>query len=37
MEWFWYLLAFVTGSAVTWLATVLLVRHTGDDEIGGHR
>jgi uncharacterized membrane protein ArfB len=32
MEWFWYLLAFVSGSALAWGATVLLVKHTSADE-----
>lgn len=32
MQWFGYLLAFVAGSAVAWVATVLLVRRAGEDE-----
>ena len=32
MQWFWYLLAFVLGSAVAWGATVLLVRAADEQE-----
>lgn len=32
IQWFWYLSAYVAGSAVAWAATVLLVRRTGVDE-----
>ena len=32
LEWFWYLLAFVAGSAVAWGATVLLIKPRGEDE-----
>jgi uncharacterized membrane protein ArfB len=32
MQWFWYLLAFVLGSAVAWGATLVLVKSTGEEE-----
>lgn len=32
IEWLWYLLAFVVGSALTWGITVLTVKRTSDDE-----
>ena len=32
LEWCWYLLAFVAGSAVAWAATVLLIEPRGEDE-----
>lgn len=32
MQWFWYLLAFVLGSAVAWAATVLLVKPAAEEE-----
>ncbi|BBX31814.1 hypothetical protein MMAG44476_18597 [Mycolicibacterium mageritense DSM 44476 = CIP 104973] len=32
MQWFWYLLAFVVGSAVAWGASVLTIKHTSEEE-----
>lgn len=32
VQWLWYLLAFVAGSAVAWLITVLSVRRTSREE-----
>jgi len=32
MQWFWYLLAFVLGSAAAWGATLLLVKPAGEEE-----
>ncbi len=32
LEWFWYLLAFIAGSAVAWGATVLLIKPASEDE-----
>ena len=32
IQWFWYLLAFVVGSLVAWLITVITVRRTTEDE-----
>ncbi|MGK2867026.1 MAG: channel accessory protein ArfB [Mycobacterium sp.] len=32
MEWFWYLLAFVLGSALAWGGSVLLIKHTSEAE-----
>ncbi|MCH9722124.1 MAG: hypothetical protein K0U67_08700 [Actinomycetia bacterium] len=31
-QWLWYLLAFLAGSAVAWLITVLTVPRTSRDE-----
>lgn len=32
IQWLWYLLAFVVGSAIAWGATVLTIKRTGEDE-----
>jgi uncharacterized membrane protein ArfB len=32
IEWLWYLLAFVVGSAVAWLITVISIRRTTAEE-----
>lgn len=32
IQWLWYLLAFVAGSAVAWLATMLVIRRTSREE-----
>ena len=32
IQWFWYLLAFVVGSVVAWLVTVITVRRTSEEE-----
>lgn len=31
-EWLWCLLAFVSGSVVAWVITVLTVRHTSEED-----
>lgn len=31
-QWLWYLLAFVVGSVVAWLITVLSIRRTSKEE-----
>ena len=31
-QWLWYLLAFVVGSAVAWIITVVSVSRTSEDE-----
>lgn len=31
-QWLWYLLAFLIGSAVAWLVTVLTVRRTSKEQ-----
>jgi len=32
IQWFWYSLAFVLGSLVAWLVTVITVRRTSEEE-----
>ena len=32
IQWLWYLIAFVTGSAVAWLITVMSIRRTSQKE-----
>lgn len=32
IEWFWYLLAFVVGSAAAWGITVALIPHTSEEQ-----
>ncbi|MFA5709803.1 hypothetical protein [Mycolicibacterium sp.] len=32
IQWLWYLLAFVVGSLVAWLITVVAVRRTTEEE-----
>lgn len=32
-EWLWCLLAFVSGSVVAWVITILLVRRTSEEEV----
>ncbi len=31
-QWLWYLLAFVVGSAVAWIITVVSIRRTTEEE-----
>lgn len=31
-QWLWYLLAFVVGSAVAWIITVVSVKRTSEEE-----
>lgn len=31
-QWFWYLLAFLAGSGVAWVITVLTIHRTSEDE-----
>ncbi len=31
-QWLWYLLAFVVGSAVAWIITVVSIKRTTEDE-----
>ncbi|MGV9800448.1 channel accessory protein ArfB [Mycobacterium sp. NPDC003449] len=31
IQWLWYLLAFVVGSLVAWLVSVLTVKHTSEE------
>ncbi len=32
IQWLWYLLAFVVGSAVAWVITVLSIRRTSKEQ-----
>lgn len=32
IQWFWYLVAFVVGSLVAWLITVLTIKRTSEGE-----
>ncbi|WP_197495243.1 hypothetical protein [Mycobacterium kyorinense] len=32
IQWLWYLLAFVVGSGVAWVITVVTVRHTSEEQ-----
>lgn len=32
-QWLWYLLAFVSGSVVAWVVTILSVRRTSEEEV----
>ncbi|BCQ07688.1 hypothetical protein BMW24_013980 [Mycobacterium heckeshornense] len=32
IQWLWYLLAFVTGSAVAWAIAVLTIRRTSEEQ-----
>jgi uncharacterized membrane protein ArfB len=32
IQWLWYLVAFVVGSAVAWLITILSVRRTSEEQ-----
>lgn len=32
IQWLWYLLAFVVGSAVAWLITVVTIRRTSEEQ-----
>jgi uncharacterized membrane protein ArfB len=32
IQWFWYFLAFVVGSVVAWLVTVISIRRTSEEE-----
>lgn len=31
-QWLWYLLAFVVGSAVAWIITVVSIKRTSEEE-----
>lgn len=31
-QWLWYLLAFVVGSAIAWIITVVSIKRTTEDE-----
>ena len=33
IQWLWYLLAFVIGSLVAWVITVLTIRRTSREEV----
>ncbi len=33
IQWLWYLLAFVAGSAVAWLIATRLIKPTSDEEV----
>jgi uncharacterized membrane protein ArfB len=32
-QWLWYLAAFLAGSVVAWVITILAVRRTSEDEV----
>jgi uncharacterized membrane protein ArfB len=32
IQWLWYLLAFVVGSAVAWLITIVTIRRTSEEQ-----
>ncbi|MGH3522990.1 MAG: hypothetical protein ACRDU4_09195 [Mycobacterium sp.] len=32
IQWLWYLLAFVVGSAVAWLIAIVSIRRTSEDQ-----
>lgn len=32
VTWFWYLVAFVVGSAAAWVVSALTVKHTSEEE-----
>ncbi|MCV7399809.1 hypothetical protein H7K24_06545 [Mycobacterium fragae] len=32
IQWLWYLLAFVVGSAVAWVITVVTIRRTSEEQ-----
>ncbi|GBE64774.1 putative membrane protein ArfB [Mycobacterium sp. MFM001] len=32
IQWLWYLLAFVVGSAVAWVITVVSIRRTSEED-----
>jgi uncharacterized membrane protein ArfB len=32
IQWLWYLLAFVVGSAVAWLITIITIRRTSEEQ-----
>ncbi|MEZ0383826.1 MULTISPECIES: channel accessory protein ArfB [Mycobacteriaceae] len=32
MQWLWYLLAFVVGSAIAWLLTIVSIRRTSRED-----
>jgi uncharacterized membrane protein ArfB len=32
IQWLWYLLAFVAGSAVAWLITIVSIRRTSEEQ-----
>jgi uncharacterized membrane protein ArfB len=32
IQWLWYLVAFVAGSAVAWLITVVSIRRTSEEQ-----
>ncbi len=32
IQWLWYLLAFVVGSVVAWIVTIISVRRTSEEE-----
>jgi uncharacterized membrane protein ArfB len=32
IQWLWYLVAFVAGSAVAWLITLVSIRRTSEEE-----
>ena len=32
IQWLWYLVAFVVGSLVAWLITVLMIKRTSEEE-----
>jgi uncharacterized membrane protein ArfB len=32
-QWLWYLTAFLAGSVVAWVITILAVRRTSEDEV----
>jgi len=32
IQWLWHLLAFVVGSALAWLITVMTIKHTSKEE-----
>jgi uncharacterized membrane protein ArfB len=33
IQWFWYVVAFVVGSAVAWSITIVLVRRTSEEQV----
>lgn len=33
IQWLWYLLAFVVGSAVAWVITVVSIRRTSKEQV----
>ena len=33
IQWLWYLAAFVAGSAVAWLITIVSIRRTSEEQV----